>query len=254
MSTELTDLVLQQKILEELFAGLNDDDEEPHPKTVCELRDYIHKNFNIKDESLKILGLNISDNSKILKLNINVDDYKFLQATQQLSIINSLGLIPFESQLVEISKIYTDGYIYRYRSYLNGLFPRKFVAKLATQLYKINDKIVVSETVLHPDHKDYDPKDHLNLYNYNRDGIPLKDGLYPMSLVTSLNHSTQWYSDRSGNVKYPMTREYITDYFFYFSPELTNEIVGTHSLIQIWSTNISDNIFPTIVSALYALL
>lgn len=104
----------------------------------------------------------------------------------------------------------------------------------------------MSETVLH-----HDPsKDHLNLFNFSKDSVLLLHGLYPMAKCTALDQTVQWYIRYSGNVSHPMLREYLVDHFFVVPPELTNEIVGNYSLIQILSQNVDDNIFPIISDAL----
>lgn len=195
------------------------------PSTVEELKTYI-LNRLIDDETIPIL-------SNLIK-------------------INKAGLITFESQPSECKsledlqnfKVYT-------RAYLNGLFPRNLVISLATELIKLNDKITISETVLHDNIKN----DHLNLINFIQDDIPLVYGLYPMICIISdqnvQTNKIEWLSGYSGNVTYPMCREYIIDHFFEVPHKLTLDIINEYSLIQIWSRNMDDDIFPTILQALH---
>lgn len=58
----------------------------------------------------------------------------------------------------------------------------------------------------------------------------------------------KYYSGYSGNITTPAIRE---DYMENFSDELLEDIYDNGiSLIQIWSRNIKDNIFPTVLTAL----
>lgn len=224
MSLETAMNILMKAFPEEDVNIVTETNIEEIPKTIEELRSYILKrlyNRQVEDESIPILHLLIQ--------------------------INQLGLITFESQPSDaISQVFSDGSFWSKRAYLNGLFPRKLVAKLATALHGLNSRIVVSETVLNEDPS----KDHLNLFNFTKDNVPLIHGLYPMARCCNGNEILNWYSGYSGNISFPMLREYIHDHFFQVPLELTQQIVGNYSLIQIWSQNINDNIFPTISQAL----
>lgn len=204
------------------------------------------------------MGMNTPSTVEGLKtyiLNRLIDkkiDDETIPILSNLININKAGLITFESQPSECKssedlqnfKVYT-------RAYLNGLFPRNLVILLATELIKLNDKITISETVLHDNIKN----DHLNLINFIQDDIPLVYGLYPMICIISdqnvQTNKIKWLSGYSGNVTYPMCREYITDHFFEVPPKLTLDIINEYSLIQIWSRNMDDDIFPTILQALH---
>ena len=178
--------------------------------------------------------------------NMNLIEEETLPILSELIEINSLGLITFESQPVNLmSAIFSDTSFWVQRAYLNGMCEKHKVGKLATKLFEINPNIVLGETVLNVDPK----KDRLQLFNFKEDGIPLKSGLYPMACCVE-NTNINWHDGYSGNVKHCMSREYIDDHFFEFPSELIHEIVPNYSLVQIWSQNINDNIFPTIVRAL----
>lgn len=162
-----------------------------------------------------------------------------------LMVLHKMGLTVLDTESMDpIITIYDSTTYVSRRAYYNCLMERNQVCRLATALYHINDNIAISETVLHKDPKD----DHLNLYSFTRDSIPLSKGLYPM-VCLSKDESTQWLSSCSGNVLVPMKRSYITDRFD-LSPELTEDIFGKYSLVQIWSQNLYDTLFKDIVQAI----
>lgn len=219
------------QLLVDAFPGLTDDqapDLASIPNTICELRNYILR--RLKDKQVDSESLPILDD---------------------LIKINEWGLITFESQPSTRGKVkFFDGSFWSQRAYLNGLLPRNLVARLATMLHTLNDNIIVSETVLSTDPS----KDYLNLFNFSKDNVPLIHGLYPMATCTKIDQTIEWHDGYSGNVTGPMCREYIDDHFFVVPPELQHEIVNSHSLVQIWSKNMSDNIFPTISRAMFNIL
>ncbi len=157
----------------------------------------------------------------------------------ELMNMNNLGFITFDAQP------YINDFHLVKRSYVNGLYPRKFVGKLATQLFAINNKIIISETVFRPKPDD----DYINLYNYHNTRISLIDGLYPMAYRIS-NSTKQWLVSVSGNIIYPMNRDYIMEYFPNESTDIIDTLVDEYSLVQIWSSNISDQIFFPIIGVL----
>lgn len=219
-----------------------------------ELKIYEEENFTF-DDALELLCNSLQQTSKsieslrsyVLKKLQNAEvDRESIHILHYLIDINRLGLITFDSQPADSMLVFSDGTFWNKRAYLNGLFPRQSVAKLATLLFSLNNKIVVSETVLQND----PAKDYLNIFNFTRDSVPLIQGLYPMSKWTNPDTTVQWHEGYSGNINHPMSRKYIVDHSFILSRELIREIPGNYSLIQIWSQNISDNIFPTISAAL----
>ena len=168
--------------------------------------------------------------------------------------MNRLGFITFESQPAESKPLCSD-IIWKKRAYVNGLFPRQSVSYLASRLITANPNIIISETLLNRPPK----KDQLQLYNFKdtdskkTEGIEHGDrensiyGLYPMA--ESHENGTIGYIDGySGNITEPVIRE---DYMEDFNQNLIRDIYTKQmSLIQIWSRNITDNIFPLILSVL----
>jgi len=179
--------------------------------------------------------------ANIIKHQTNNKDITVLS---EILRIHNLGLTIFEFKQSDPLGYVKDDIFYAQRAFVNGMIERRLVSKLATELFGLNKNIVVSETVLQ------DERDHLNLYNFTKDNLPLIDGYYPM-IYYSGNEGRGWKVDVSGNVLTPMDRSYVTNRFFIGTSNLEKELSGTYSLIQIWSQNINDMLFNDVLRALH---
>lgn len=157
--------------------------------------------------------------------------------------INRWGFITFESQPAMSEPLYGNS-IWIKRAYVNGLYPRELVPYLASRLITTNPNIIISETLLHQTPQ----KDQLQLYNFrDTDRETSVYGLYPMA-ESHENGKIKYFDGYSGNITTPAIRE---DYMEDFNQNLMRDIYNKQmSLIQIWSRNINDNIFPLILSVL----
>lgn len=169
------------------------------------------------------------------RLTVDKLDKESTPIVDALRDINKMGFISFESQLAKTTSHWKN------RAYINGIYPKRLLPKFLQLLPK---GIVVSET-------QFDSKSGDKLFLHGRTDFttPLVWDLYPMSL-NGRNNKSIWVEGYSGNVVHPSSREYINDHFFPFNNKLVSEIECNYSLLQIWSENIDDPLFPTLLGAL----
>lgn len=171
-----------------------------------------------------------------------------------LIAINETSFISFDSQPYSNTKY--DNTVFIQRAYINGIYPKNKISSLVQSLPK---GFVLSETLLNKD------GDILHVHNRNDYDTPLvsrlevqhkdlPDTLYIPELYpiykTINEDEVKWIRGHSGNVINPESRDYITDLLFRFSDKLTNEIINDYSFVQIWSENIEDPLFPTLLDCI----
>ena len=158
----------------------------------------------------------------------------------QLLEMNYLGFITMESQ--PANTYYIGDSIFKNRSYVNGFYPHHLMDHFVDQLFYLNSNIIVSETILDPH-----GYDKVIVYNFTKDDEQIVFGKYGMSMSIR-NNNIRYITGYSGNVHTPAIRD---DYMEDFNHSLLNDMYHKRiSLIQIWSKNIDDDIFPIIVEAL----
>jgi len=168
--------------------------------------------------------------------------------------INKTSFVSFESQPHSIIRCNND--VFMQRAYINGIYPKDKISKLCQYLPK---GIVLSETRLDNNgdvlyvygRNDYETPlvSRLEVYHPEIPDVCYIPELYPMFLNTVQNE-VRWVRGYSGNVIKPQSRDYIKDFLFDFSSELTNDIIRDYSLVQVWSENIEDLLFPILLNCL----
>jgi len=159
-----------------------------------------------------------------------------------LIAMNKEGFITFESQPISHTVHKNPNRIWINRAYINGFYPSDKIAYLIRDLKETSKDIVISETYLHRN-----GNDELLLWNFNKNDY-LKGKYYPMSLSLEEDSTFKYHEGYSGNISSPAIRE---DYMENFNDDLLSDIYENGiSLIQIWSKNINDDIFPIVLECL----
>jgi len=159
-----------------------------------------------------------------------------------LIAMNKEGFITFESQPISHTVHKNPNRIWINRAYINGFYPSDKIAFLIRDLKKINKDIVISETYLRQN-----GNDELLLWNFTKNDN-LGGKYYPMSLSLQENSTFKYETGYSGNISTPAIRD---DYMENFNDNLLYDIyINGISLIQIWSKNINDDIFPIVLECL----